>query len=173
MSRDYNERHGYLDTRGLFQRRYNGTTRRLWSLVNCWREGSTLPYKGCSWILMTLAVGLTDGLGLDGDRCIRVIPRQVQYAIQVDITLISLGGGQSAIPIINIWCKTWGAVGVMKQRVVSGVIQWVGFMSGSVGRVHGWFSGWGSWMVQWVGFIGGSVGGVHEWFSGWGSWFMS
>ena len=19
-----------------------------WSLVNCWREGSTLPYKGCS-----------------------------------------------------------------------------------------------------------------------------
>ena len=47
-----------------------------WSLVNCWREGSTLPYKGCSWILMNAAVGLMDGLGLDGDRCIRVIPRQ-------------------------------------------------------------------------------------------------
>ena len=25
---------------------------------------------------MRAAVGLTDGLGLDGDRCIRVIPRQ-------------------------------------------------------------------------------------------------
>ena len=47
-----------------------------WSLVNCWWEGSTLPYKGCSWILMNAAVGLTAGLGLDGDRCIRVIPRQ-------------------------------------------------------------------------------------------------
>ena len=46
-----------------------------WSLGNCWREGSTLPYKGCSWIYITLAVGLTDGLGLDGDRCIRMIPR--------------------------------------------------------------------------------------------------
>ena len=33
------------------------------------------PYIGCSWILMRAAVGLTDGLGLDGDRCIRVIPR--------------------------------------------------------------------------------------------------
>ena len=47
-----------------------------WSLVNCWREGSMLPYEGCSWILMNVAVGLTAGLGLDGDRCIRVIPRQ-------------------------------------------------------------------------------------------------
>ena len=26
---------------------------------------------------MRAAVGLTDGLGLDGDRCIRVIPRQM------------------------------------------------------------------------------------------------
>ena len=52
-----------------------------WSLVNCWREGSTLPYKGCSWILMNVAVGLTAGLGLDGDRCIRVIPRQKHCSI--------------------------------------------------------------------------------------------
>ena len=53
-----------------------------WSLVNCWREGSTLPYKGCSWILMNAAVGLMDGLGLDGDRCIRVIPRQASMLQQ-------------------------------------------------------------------------------------------
>ena len=30
---------------------------------------------------MTLAVGLTDGLGLDGDRCIRVIPRHLQVSV--------------------------------------------------------------------------------------------
>ena len=35
-----------------------------WSLVNCWREGSTLPYKGCSWILMNAAVGHMDGSAL-------------------------------------------------------------------------------------------------------------
>ena len=28
---------------------------------------------------MNAAVGLMDGLGLDGDRCIRVIPRHLQY----------------------------------------------------------------------------------------------
>ena len=28
---------------------------------------------------MNAAVGLMDGLGLDGDRCIRVIPRQFRY----------------------------------------------------------------------------------------------
>ena len=53
-----------------------------WSLVNCWREGSTLPYKGCSWILMNAAVGLTAGLGLDGDRCIRVIPRHPPFSMK-------------------------------------------------------------------------------------------
>ena len=31
-------------------------------------------YIRCSWILMRVAVGLTDGLSLDGDRCIRMIP---------------------------------------------------------------------------------------------------
>ena len=47
----------------------------LWSLVNCWREALTRHYIRCSWILMNAAVGLMDGLGLDGDRCICVIPR--------------------------------------------------------------------------------------------------
>ena len=46
-----------------------------WSLVNCWREALTRDYIRCSWILMNAAIGLMDGLGLDGD-CIRVIPRQ-------------------------------------------------------------------------------------------------
>ena len=35
-----------------------------WSLVNCWQEGKTLPYKGCSWILMNAAVGHMDGSAL-------------------------------------------------------------------------------------------------------------
>ena len=30
---------------------------------------------------MRAAVGLTDGLGLDGDRCIRVIPRHIPLQI--------------------------------------------------------------------------------------------
>ena len=33
---------------------------------------------------MNAAVGLMDGLGLDGDRCIRVIPRHFQLFIQYD-----------------------------------------------------------------------------------------
>ena len=48
----------------------------LWSLVNCWREALTWHYIRCSWILIRMGVGLTAGLGLDGDRCIRVIPWQ-------------------------------------------------------------------------------------------------
>ena len=47
-----------------------------WLLVNCWREGS---YESLYNMLMNVnevAVSLEDGLGLDGDRCIRVIPRQ-------------------------------------------------------------------------------------------------
>ena len=35
-----------------------------WSLVNCWREGSTLPYIGCSWVLMNAAVGHMNGSAL-------------------------------------------------------------------------------------------------------------
>ena len=31
---------------------------------------------------MNAAVGLMDGLGLDGDRCIRVIPRQVRGGVK-------------------------------------------------------------------------------------------
>ena len=37
---------------------------------------------------MTSAVGLKDGLGLDGDRCIRVIPRQQHRAVDW-ITFVS------------------------------------------------------------------------------------
>ena len=33
---------------------------------------------------MNAAVGLMDGLGLDGDRCIRVIPRQDCYITGID-----------------------------------------------------------------------------------------
>ena len=66
----------YLDTRGFIPKKiqwhiHTGS----WSLVNCWREAFTMPYIRCSWILMRVAVGLTDSLGLDDDRCIRVIPR--------------------------------------------------------------------------------------------------
>ena len=39
---------------------------------------------------MNVAVGLMDGLGLDGDRCIRVIPRHTQPPIHPPI-----GGGVS------------------------------------------------------------------------------
>ena len=35
---------------------------------------------------MRAAVSLTDGLGLDGDRCIRVIPRQVPAATYVKMS---------------------------------------------------------------------------------------
>ena len=67
----------YLDTRGFILKKiqwhiHTGS----WSLVNCWREALMRHYIRCSWILMNAAVGLMDGLGLDGDRCIRVIPRQ-------------------------------------------------------------------------------------------------
>ena len=56
-----------------------------WSLVNCWQEGS---YKSLYNMLMNInaaAVGLTDGLGLDGDRCIRVIPR---HLVQLSLDMI-------------------------------------------------------------------------------------
>ena len=73
----------YLDTRGFILKKIQWHIHTgPWSLVNCWREGSTLPYKGCSWILITLAVGLTDGLGLDGDRCICVIPWHPPFSMK-------------------------------------------------------------------------------------------
>ena len=52
-----------------------------WSKVNC-LAGSL--YEALYKVLMNInevAVGLTDGLGLDGDRCIRMIPRQVRLSI--------------------------------------------------------------------------------------------
>ena len=39
---------------------------------------------------MNAAVGLMDGLGLDGDRCIRVIPRHVYLTIIITTNAISL-----------------------------------------------------------------------------------
>ena len=38
---------------------------------------------------MNVAVSLMDGLGLDGDRCIRVIPRQIARAMGANPTVIS------------------------------------------------------------------------------------
>ena len=53
-----------------------------WSLVNCWQEALTRHYIRCSWILMNVAVGLMDGLSLDGDRCIRVIPQHPPFSMK-------------------------------------------------------------------------------------------
>ena len=53
-----------------------------WSIVNC-LAGS--PYKALYKVLMNInecAVGLMDGLGLDGDRCIRVIPRHPPFSMK-------------------------------------------------------------------------------------------
>ena len=58
-----------------------------WSFVNCWREALTRHYIRCSWILMNAAVGLMDGLGLDGDRCIRVIPWRPPFSIKKRLCL--------------------------------------------------------------------------------------
>ena len=44
-------------------------------------------YIRCSGILMNAAVGLMDGLGLDGDRCIRVIPRHPPFSIKKRLCL--------------------------------------------------------------------------------------
>ena len=72
----------YLDTRGFILKKiqwhiHSGS----WSLVNCWREALMRYYIRCSWILMNASVSLMDGLGLDGYRCIRVIPRQPSLAV--------------------------------------------------------------------------------------------
>ena len=53
-----------------------------WSLVNCWQEALTRHYIRCSWILIKTAVGLTAGLALYGDRCIRVIPRHPPFSMK-------------------------------------------------------------------------------------------
>ena len=66
-----------LDTHGFIPKKIQWHIQAgPWSLVNCWREGS---YEALYNMLMNIneaAVGLEDGLGLDGDRCIRMIPRQ-------------------------------------------------------------------------------------------------
>ena len=53
-----------------------------WSLVNC-LAGSL--YEALYQVLMNIneaAVGLTDGLGLDGDQFIRVIPRHPPFFVK-------------------------------------------------------------------------------------------
>ena len=65
-----------LDTRGFILKKIQWHIHAgSWSLVNCWWEALTRHYIRGSWILMNAAVGLMDGLSLDSDRCIRVIPR--------------------------------------------------------------------------------------------------
>ena len=83
VSRD-KTRHGVCCNKGMI---YSKTIQwhihaGSWSLVNWWREGGTLPYIGCSWILIRTAVGLTASLGLDGDQCIRVIPRHPPFFVK-------------------------------------------------------------------------------------------
>ena len=54
-----------LDTRGFILKKIQWHIHAgPWSLVNSWREALTRHYIRCSWILMTLAVSLMDGLGL-------------------------------------------------------------------------------------------------------------
>ena len=81
MSRDKDEHGVICKTRlhvGLFQRRYNGTyTQARGHQLTVWWESFKRHYIRCSGILIRTAVGLTAGLGLDGDWCIRVIPRQL------------------------------------------------------------------------------------------------
>ena len=73
----------YLDTRGFILKKIQWHIHAgSWSLVNCWWEALTRHYIRCSWILMNAAVGLMDGLGLDGDRCIRVILRHPPFSMK-------------------------------------------------------------------------------------------
>ena len=51
----------YLDTRGFILKKIQWHIHTgPWSLVNCWCEALTRHYIRCSWILMTLAVGLME-----------------------------------------------------------------------------------------------------------------
>ena len=65
MSRD-NTKHGVVyDTWVFILGRYKWHIHAgSWSLVNWWREGKTLPYIGCSWILINAAVGHMNGSAL-------------------------------------------------------------------------------------------------------------
>ena len=72
-----------FDTRGFILKKIQWHIHAgSWSLVNCWWEALTRHYIRCSWILMNAAVSLMDGLGLDGDRCIRVIPQHPPFSIK-------------------------------------------------------------------------------------------
>ena len=61
---------------------------------------------------MRAAVGLTDGLGIDGDRCIRVIPRQftcnvfsLLFSI-VSMVTERMGDGHIGRPILSVKIDT-------------------------------------------------------------------
>ena len=72
-----------FDTRGFILKKIQWHIHAgSWSLVNCWWEALTRHYIRCSWILMNAAVSLMDGLGLDGDWCIRVIPRHPPFSMK-------------------------------------------------------------------------------------------
>ena len=72
-----------LDTRGFILKKIQWHIHAgSWSLVNCWREALTRHYIRCSWILMNAAVSLMDGLGLDSDRCIRMIPWHPPFSVK-------------------------------------------------------------------------------------------
>ena len=50
-----------LDTRGFILKKIQWHIHTgPWSLVNCWHEALTRHYIRCSWILMTVAVGLME-----------------------------------------------------------------------------------------------------------------
>ena len=98
-----------LDTRGFILKKIQWHIHAgSWSLVNCWREALTRHYIRCSWILMRAAVGLMDGLGLDGDWCIRVKPRQKCLNLFQFLYLFPLADGyrRFSITILCWWMVT-------------------------------------------------------------------
>ena len=76
---------------------------------------------------MNAAVGLMDGLGLDGDRCIRVIPRQLYESLfKISLTIFS------GIPEIKISAMIGALEVVAEAKVVILVIVpyiFVGFLN--------------------------------------------
>ena len=54
---------------------------------------------------MNAAVGLMDGLGLDGDRCIRVIPRQNISEYQCSKTLFTLVNCEGSLTFFFVYVK--------------------------------------------------------------------
>ena len=105
----------YMSTRGFIPKKIQWHIHAgSWSLVNCWREAFMRPYIRCSWILIRAAVGLTDGLGLDCDRCIRVISRQ--HWPPFFTTLVNTTNKTFYIHEFDIFCSQWSPVYVQSIR---------------------------------------------------------